>query len=80
MRIAINGWFHDQLATGSGQYLEALAEWLPRAGETHEFVLVKPGGDAADVEKGIRDGGTTRKTQSQRDGIRITHHASRATI
>ena len=42
MRIAVNGWFHDQLATGSGQYLDALAEWLPRVGEAHEFVLVKP--------------------------------------
>ena len=48
MRIAVNGWFHDQLATGSGQYLEALAEWLPRAGEGHEFIVVKvQAGDAA---------------------------------
>jgi len=42
MRIAINGWFWDQFATGSGQYLAALAEWLPRVGGRHEFVLVKP--------------------------------------
>ena len=48
MRIAVNGWFHDQLVTGSGQYLEALAEWLPRAGEGHEFIVVKvQAGDAA---------------------------------
>jgi glycosyltransferase involved in cell wall biosynthesis len=48
MRIVVNGWFHDQLATGSGQYLEALAEWLPRAGEGHEFIVVKvQAGDAA---------------------------------
>ena len=48
MRIAVNGWFHGQLTTGSGQYLEALAEWLPRAGEGHEFIVVKgQAGDAA---------------------------------
>ncbi len=46
MRIVINGWFHDQLATGSGQYLAALAEWLPRVGQEHEFVVVQPGGGA----------------------------------
>ena len=69
MRIAVNGWFHDQLATGSGQYLTALAEWLPRVGEAHEFVLVKPGSVAADAAKEARDGGTTR----------ITHHATRST-
>lgn len=43
MRILINGWFHDQLATGSGQYLAALAEWLPRVGDGHEFILVTRG-------------------------------------
>jgi glycosyltransferase involved in cell wall biosynthesis len=42
MRIVINGWFLDQLSTGSGQYLAALAEWLPRAGSEHEFILVAP--------------------------------------
>jgi glycosyltransferase involved in cell wall biosynthesis len=42
MRIVINGWFFDQLATGSGQYLSALAAWLPRAGEEDEFILVRP--------------------------------------
>ena len=41
MRIVINAWFWDQLTTGSGQYLAALAEWLPRVGDGHEFVLVK---------------------------------------
>ena len=46
MRIVINGWFLDQLAAGSGQYLAALAERLPRAGEAHEFIVVKPRGDA----------------------------------
>jgi len=53
MRIAVNGWFHDQLATGSGQYLEALAECLPRAGEGHEFIVVKvQAGDAATRRRG----------------------------
>ena len=45
MRIVINGWFSEQLTTGSGQYLTALLEWLPRAGGPrvggeHEFVVV----------------------------------------
>ncbi len=42
MRIVVNGWFWDQLATGSGQYLAALAEALPGIGPTHEFILVRP--------------------------------------
>jgi glycosyltransferase involved in cell wall biosynthesis len=41
MRIAVNGWFWDQLATGSGQYLVALAEWLPAVDGDHEFILVR---------------------------------------
>ena len=40
MRIVVNGWFWDQMATGSGQYLAALAEALPRAARSHEFILV----------------------------------------
>jgi glycosyltransferase involved in cell wall biosynthesis len=76
MRIAINGWFHGQLSTGSGQYLEALAEWLPRAGEAHEFVLVKPSGGVVDVAQDARDGDTTRSTQH---GIRNTEYAIRST-
>ncbi len=40
MRIVINGWFTDQSATGSGQYLDALLAWLPRVGEGHEFIVV----------------------------------------
>ena len=47
MRIAVNGWFHDQLATGSGQYLDALAECLPRAGEGSKFIVVKAQADDA---------------------------------
>jgi glycosyltransferase involved in cell wall biosynthesis len=44
MRIAINGWFHGQLTTGSGQYLEALAEWLPRVDGTHALILIAAAG------------------------------------
>lgn len=48
MRIVINGWFTDQPTTGSGQYLAALLEWLPRVGDKHEFVVVGPkSGEAA---------------------------------
>jgi glycosyltransferase involved in cell wall biosynthesis len=42
MRIVVNGWFLDQLATGSGQYLAGLTAWLPRAGTGHELTLVLP--------------------------------------
>ncbi len=44
MRIGVNGWFWDQLTTGSGQYLAALAARLPRIGDAHQFVLVRPAG------------------------------------
>jgi glycosyltransferase involved in cell wall biosynthesis len=44
MRIAINGWFYGQLTTGSGQYLEALAEWLPRVDGTHALFLIAAAG------------------------------------
>jgi glycosyltransferase involved in cell wall biosynthesis len=49
MRVVVNGWFREQLTTGSGQYLAGLAAWLPRAGSGHEFVLVRPseGGGSA---------------------------------
>jgi glycosyltransferase involved in cell wall biosynthesis len=40
MRIVINGWFWQRMATGSGQYLAALADWLPRSGPGHELVIV----------------------------------------
>src|SRR5712692_1985027 len=43
MRIAINGWFAVYDAhTGSGQYLRALLEWLPRVAPEHEYHLVVP--------------------------------------
>ena len=43
MHIVINGWFavHD-VQTGSGQYLRALLEWLPRVAPEHEYYLVVP--------------------------------------
>jgi glycosyltransferase involved in cell wall biosynthesis len=43
MRLALNGWFlahHPH--TGTGQYLRALLEWLPRAAPQHEIHLVLP--------------------------------------
>lgn len=43
MRIVVNGWFWDQLATGSGQYLAALAAFLPVVDGGHELVLVRHG-------------------------------------
>lgn len=42
MRIALNGWFWDQPHTGSGQYLCALAEYLPEAAPEHEYIIVVP--------------------------------------
>ncbi len=43
MRIVLNGWFaaHDA-HTGSGQYLRALLEWLPRVAPEHDYHLVVP--------------------------------------
>src|SRR5450759_3946833 len=43
MRIVVNAWFWDQLATGSGQYLAGLAAWLPVVDGGHELVLVRHG-------------------------------------
>ena len=74
MRIAINGWFHGQLTTGSGQYLEALADWLPRVGEAHEFILIKRGDGALAAAEEGHDGGITRSTQN---GIRNTDYVIR---
>ena len=43
MRIALNGWFQAHDAhTGSGQYLRALLEWLPKVAPQHEYHLVVP--------------------------------------
>ncbi len=43
MRVVLNGWFlvhHPH--TGTGQYLQALLEWLPQVAPAHEFWLVLP--------------------------------------
>ncbi len=52
MRIAINGWFHGHLATGSGQYLDALAEWLPRVASGHEFIMIRRCGEDEQSSRG----------------------------
>lgn len=46
MRIVVNGWFAHQMATGSGQYLEALAAWLPKTGPQHAYFMILPAGAA----------------------------------
>jgi glycosyltransferase involved in cell wall biosynthesis len=66
MRIVINGWFHDQLTTGSGQYLAALLEWLPRLGDAYEFMVV-----------GLTTDDRRRTTD---DAPRITYRASRFSL
>ena len=40
MRIVVNGWFWEQMAAGSGQYLAALAESLPHTDRSHQLTLV----------------------------------------
>ncbi len=40
--IVVNGWFWGQLATGSGQYLHALARHLPEFGPDDGYTLVLP--------------------------------------
>jgi glycosyltransferase involved in cell wall biosynthesis len=47
MRIVLNGWFLARDAhTGTGQYLRALLEWLPRVAPQHEYHVVVPAGRA----------------------------------
>ena len=41
MRVAVNGWFWDEMSTGSGQYLAGLAAWMPPDQAEHEFILVR---------------------------------------
>jgi glycosyltransferase involved in cell wall biosynthesis len=44
MKIALNGWFLLHNAhTGSGQYLRALLEWLPKVAPQHEYHIIVPG-------------------------------------
>jgi glycosyltransferase involved in cell wall biosynthesis len=40
--VAVNGWFWGQLATGSGQYLHALAQHLPQIEGSASYTLVLP--------------------------------------
>lgn len=40
--VAVNGWFWGQLATGSGQYLHALAQHLPQIESNESYTLVLP--------------------------------------
>lgn len=42
MRVIINGWFIDQLDTGSGQYTLQLLKQLPRVAPQYEYALVVP--------------------------------------
>lgn len=42
MRVAINGWFWDQLHTGSGQYTRQLLAHLLQVAPEHEYLLVTP--------------------------------------
>lgn len=42
MRVAINGWFWDQLTTGSGQMVRQLLPALLQADDVLEIVLVLP--------------------------------------
>ncbi len=47
MRVVLNGWFLARDAqTGTGQYLRALLEWLPRVAPEHDYHVVVPAGPA----------------------------------
>jgi glycosyltransferase involved in cell wall biosynthesis len=74
MRIAINGWFTDQPTTGSGQYLDALLAWLPRVGEQHEFIVVRP-----EIGKSANSKSANQQTANDapRHAIRTTQYVSR---
>ncbi len=54
MRVVVNGWFlvHNP-HTGTGQYLRALLQWLPKVAPQHEYHVVAPaGGGGAAPEAG----------------------------
>ncbi|MEZ4659396.1 MAG: glycosyltransferase family 1 protein [Caldilineaceae bacterium] len=42
MRIAINGWFWNELGAGSGQYLHQLLAWMPRQAPQTQFDVYIP--------------------------------------
>ncbi len=77
MRIVINAWFWDQMTTGSGQYLAALAEWLPRVGVGHELVLVRAGG-RQDAKRETQD--EKRKTKNVNRKSQIANRKSQYPI
>ena len=42
MHLVVNGWFWDQLATGSGQYLHHILHYLPLVGPGHTYTVMVP--------------------------------------
>ncbi|MCS6828499.1 MAG: glycosyltransferase family 4 protein [Caldilinea sp.] len=42
LRVAVNGWMAGRLASGSGQYLAHLLDWLPRATPPVKIALLLP--------------------------------------
>ncbi len=42
LRVAVNGWMAGRLASGSGQYLAHLLDWLPRTAPTARIALLQP--------------------------------------
>ncbi|MDW8319072.1 MAG: glycosyltransferase family 1 protein [Anaerolineae bacterium] len=42
MHLLVSGWFWDQLATGSGQYLHGLVAHLPEVAPQHTYTLLLP--------------------------------------
>jgi glycosyltransferase involved in cell wall biosynthesis len=77
MRIVINGWFTDQLATGSGQYLTALLAWLPRVEGEHEYLFVGPEtGKSANQRINESANGESASQQTAKDS---SHHEIRTT-
>ncbi len=42
LRIVVNGWMAGRLASGSGQYLAHLLDWLPRMAPTARIALLQP--------------------------------------
>ena len=84
MRIAINGWFYGHLTTGSGQYLKALAEWLPSVASGNEFIMIKRCDEVEQGGKGVLhteqgSGGKAQYLQTEhapgttQDAIRTIH-------
>ncbi len=75
MRIVINGWFLDQLTTGSGQYVTALAEWLPRVDSTHELIYVRPANQRSDESANRRISESANQRISESANRRIDESA-----